>query len=152
MNTTEVSIFSANIFVNATKNSNNNQWNPGHKNKKIWMIYHEIQHWWYFWQNCILFNLAVYLNVNFMTTRITFHPIFHLLTRILKCDFKNYQDYFLIESFRYIMPRKYNSKRKFVCLFFSLQCELFWKICYFFCGEDIITAVFISVTFGWWFM
>ena len=31
---------------------------------------------------------------------------------ILKCDFKNYQDYFLIEYFRYIMPRKYNSKRK----------------------------------------
>ena len=26
----------------------NNQWNPGHKNKKIWMVYHEIQHWW-FW-------------------------------------------------------------------------------------------------------
>ena len=48
MNTTKVSIFSATIFVNTTQNSNNNQWNPGHKNKKIWAVYHEIRHWWYF--------------------------------------------------------------------------------------------------------
>ena len=32
--TTKVSIFSATIFVNTTQSSNNNQWNPGHKNKK----------------------------------------------------------------------------------------------------------------------
>ena len=77
------------------------------------MVYHEIQHWWYFGQNCILFYLPVlYLNVIFITTSTTFHLIFRLLTNILKCDFKNYQDYFLIESFRYVMPQKYNSKRK----------------------------------------
>ena len=35
-------------FRETTQNSNNNQWNPGHKNKKIWVVYHEIQHWW-FW-------------------------------------------------------------------------------------------------------
>ena len=32
----------------APKNSNNNPWIPGHKNKKIWVVYHEILHWW-FW-------------------------------------------------------------------------------------------------------
>ena len=48
MNTTKVSIFSVTIFVNTTQNSNNNPWIPGHKNKKIWAVYHEIQHWW-FW-------------------------------------------------------------------------------------------------------
>ena len=41
-------IFTATIFVNTNQNSNNNQWNPGHKNKKIWTVYHEIRHWWYF--------------------------------------------------------------------------------------------------------
>ena len=50
MNTTKVSNFSANVFVNTTKNLKNNQWIPGHKNKKIWVVYHEIQHWWYFGQ------------------------------------------------------------------------------------------------------
>ena len=50
MNTTKVSNFSANVFVNTTKNLKNNQWIPGHKNKKIWVVFHEIQHWWYFGQ------------------------------------------------------------------------------------------------------
>ena len=35
-------------FRETTQNSNNNPWIPGHKNKKIWAVYHEIQHWW-FW-------------------------------------------------------------------------------------------------------
>ena len=33
----------------------NNQWIPGPKNKKIWQVSHEIQHWWFwtsfFWQS-----------------------------------------------------------------------------------------------------
>ena len=31
---------------------------------------------------------------------------------ISKCEYHKYQDYFSIESFRYIMPLKYSSKRK----------------------------------------
>ena len=36
MNTTKVSNFSANIFVNTTQNSNNNPWIPGPKKKYEW--------------------------------------------------------------------------------------------------------------------
>ena len=45
-------------------------------------VYHEILHWWFFRQNCILFYLPVYLNVHFIDTRNTFNPIFYLLTSL----------------------------------------------------------------------
>ena len=38
--------FSCKIFVNTTKN----EWNPGHKIKKIRAVYIEIPLWWYFGQ------------------------------------------------------------------------------------------------------
>ena len=40
----------------STKIIKKNQWNPGHKNKKIWVVYHEIQHWWYLGQILISFT------------------------------------------------------------------------------------------------
>ena len=63
MNTTKVSIFSAAIFVNTTQNSNNNQWNLAQKNKKIWAVYHEIRHWWYF--GLIWFFICYWIRLRF---------------------------------------------------------------------------------------
>ena len=72
MNTTKVSIFSATIFVNTTQSSNNNQWNPGHKNKKIWAVYHEIRHWWYFGPIWFFFWYWIRLRYNVILITIFF--------------------------------------------------------------------------------
>ena len=69
MNTTKVSNFSGNIFVNTTQNLNNNPWIPGHKNKKIWVVYHEIQHWW-FWTKS-----------------------WHIICQYIKCELNYNQDF-----------------------------------------------------------
>ena len=45
-----------------------NQWNPGHKNKKIWVVYHEIQHWWYLGQ--IVFCFTYKYNIQMRTSQI----------------------------------------------------------------------------------
>ena len=72
MNTTKVSIFSGTIFMNITQNSNNNKWNPGHQNKKIWAVYHEIQLWWYFGPIWVFISYWIRLRYNLNLTTIIF--------------------------------------------------------------------------------
>ena len=40
-------------------NHQKNQWNPGHKIKKICVVYHEILLWWYFGQEYSYYNLII---------------------------------------------------------------------------------------------
>ena len=50
MNTTLISRFICKISVNTNQKNEKNQWNPGHKNKKICAVLAEILLWWYFGQ------------------------------------------------------------------------------------------------------
>ena len=45
------SSFHVKIFVNTRQNFLTTQWNPGHKIKKICVVFIEIQHWWFFAKN-----------------------------------------------------------------------------------------------------
>ena len=86
------------------------------------MVYHEILHLWFFRQNCILFYLPVYLNVHFITTRITFNPIFYLLTSL-----------FLNRIFQV-----YNAPK--------IQRRRYYKFCFYFC--NICMVIHIIPTIG----